>query len=77
MDIIFSILGVAFFGLVIVTAFTIGLSLLVWAAVAAALFSAYVTIRRHLQYRSFVKAAERDTTIIEGTYKDVTDQPKP
>jgi hypothetical protein len=77
MDLFFSILTFIGVGLIILTALTIGLSLLVWALVAGAVFSLYVALRRHFAYRSFVRESESQNNIIEGEYQDLTDQRKP
>ncbi|NBO19017.1 MAG: hypothetical protein EBV03_07305 [Proteobacteria bacterium] len=77
MDIIFGAVTFVFVALVIITAITIGMSLLVWFMLVGAMLSLYVAVRRRWMRWQFIREAESTTQIIEGDFKDLTDHHTP
>lgn len=73
MDFILSAVSFIFLGLIVVAAFTIGFSLLLWFTALGVIISLVIIGRQYLRRWRFLRNHQESTKIIEGTYKEITD----
>ena len=73
MEVILSVISFIFVGLIVVAAFTIGFSLLLWFTMLGILISCVFMARQYWLRWKFLRNNKADTTIIEGTYTEIID----
>jgi len=74
MEVILSAISFVFVGLIVVAAFTIGFSLLLWFTMLGILISCIFLARQYWLRWKFLRNNKADTKIIEGVYTEITDK---
>jgi len=72
MELLISILTMIFIALVVGTALTFGVALLLWFLAMAALISAYMILRNALRRWRFIRNSA-PPNVIEGDYRDISE----
>lgn len=77
MEFIFSAISFVFLGLIVVAAFTIGFTLLLWFTALGVLISIVIIVRSRWLRWQFMRNNRENNKIIEGVFKEIHDNHNP
>ncbi len=82
MEFVLSVFSFIFIGLIVIAAFTIGFSLLIWFTLLGVVITVYLVGRQYWMRWQFLRQnrdepASGRTQVIEGVFTEITDNTKP